>query len=180
MSINQTSGLLATSKKTWVAWCVGSIVFIAFIVLVEMIVGWTHVLSLWANIEVLPFFAAFIFFALSHFLRAYRIAEFTFLETKKRYKTTTKLCLIHQFFNNLLPMRLGEAFFPLLLKRYFGIRLLEGAGSLFWLRLLDGGLVLTLFLLCFIWAFDWHQLFVDISLISWFLLFVVLMAAGGH
>ncbi len=47
------------------------------------------------------------------------------------------MVLLHNLFNNLLPMRAGELSLPLLMKRYFGVRRAETVGALLWFRFLD-------------------------------------------
>ena len=146
------------STKSFIAWGIGCVVLVAFIFIIDEFVGWSEVIAVWKDISILHLVSAFLLFALSHWLRAYRLSEFTFDELKGQSRVTLKLCLIHQFFNNLLPMRLGEIFFPLLLKRYFGIRWLSGTGSLFWLRLMDGVLVLGLFFIVLLCSIDFLKL----------------------
>jgi uncharacterized membrane protein YbhN (UPF0104 family) len=60
-----------------------------------------------------------------------------------------RLILLNNALNLLLPARTGEASFPLLLQRYFGVPLAEGAGTLLWLRLLDLNVLGVLALLTF-------------------------------
>ena len=43
----------------------------------------------------------------------------------------------HNLFNNLLPMRAGEASFPVLMRRYFDVPLARSLAALLWFRLMD-------------------------------------------
>ena len=54
-----------------------------------------------------------------------------------RFWTCLRLILVNNALNLALPLRAGEASFPLLLKRWFGVSLAEAAGMLLWMRLLD-------------------------------------------
>ena len=60
-----------------------------------------------------------------------------------------QLILLNNALNLLLPARTGEASFPLLMQRWFGVPLAEGSGTLLWLRLLDLNVLGVLALLSF-------------------------------
>lgn len=125
-------------------WFLGTILLLAMIIVVEIFVGWNEVLSLWGNISLAMLLLAFGLFAMSHLIRAIRIYVYVTKGMGRRFRTTLKLSLLHQFTNNMLPMRLGEAAYPLLMNRYFGTRWTSSFASLFWLRLLDGIIVVGL------------------------------------
>ncbi|MEZ5930812.1 MAG: lysylphosphatidylglycerol synthase transmembrane domain-containing protein [Alphaproteobacteria bacterium] len=57
-------------------------------------------------------------------------------------------------FNFLLPFKLGEISFPLMMKRTYGTPLGEGAGNLILCRLLDLGVVAALILVTAAWLID--------------------------
>ncbi|MFT5082589.1 MAG: uncharacterized membrane protein YbhN (UPF0104 family) [Lentisphaeria bacterium] len=99
--------------------------------------GWKETLSYWGEVPPTILASALILFALSHVIRAYRIYELVFSNQKVRFLGVAKISAWHQFANNLLPMRLGEAVFPLLLKHHFGRSWSHGFAKLIWLRLLD-------------------------------------------
>jgi len=48
-----------------------------------------------------------------------------------------RLMLQHNFFNNMLPMRTGEASFPILIQRYFCVPMSHSIPALLWFRMLD-------------------------------------------
>jgi uncharacterized membrane protein YbhN (UPF0104 family) len=54
-----------------------------------------------------------------------------------RFWTCLRLILVNNALNLMLPLRTGEASFPLLLRRWFGVDLAHGSGTLLWMRLLD-------------------------------------------
>ena len=66
-------------------------------------------------------------------LRAALLSEARTVSSARLYHMT----VIHQFFANLMPARLGEAALPIMLKRAGITGLLEGGGLLLGLRLLD-------------------------------------------
>jgi uncharacterized membrane protein YbhN (UPF0104 family) len=65
-------------------------------------------------------------------------------EMKGRFAVCLRVSLQHNFFNNLMPLRTGEAAFPLLLKRHFNIEISRSAGALFAFRLADLGILLLI------------------------------------
>ena len=118
-------------------WLLGIALFAVVIVIVEVQVGWGKTLAYWQFIPLPTLVLAFSLFAGSHIVRAYRIYDLVLSTRAVPFFAVVKLSALHQFANNLLPMRLGEVVLPLLLKRYFGIRLSRGFARLIWLRVLD-------------------------------------------
>ena len=74
------------------------------------------------------------FYTLTYFFRAKRFAVFF-----SRVKTIDLAAVIavHTFFNNLLPFRSGEASFPIILKKLFGIEGIISSAALVVVRLFD-------------------------------------------
>ncbi|PCK06172.1 MAG: hypothetical protein COA42_17475 [Alteromonadaceae bacterium] len=110
---------------------------------VDSLVSWRATLSIWREVSLLGLAFAFLLFFCSHLLRALRIQIYVF-KTKTElggeqasFLAVAKFSAMHQFSNNLLPMRLGELAFPLLARRYFGGSWQERFSQLFWLRVLD-------------------------------------------
>ena len=119
-----------------VHWALGTGLLLALYVLVDRQVGWLFVLAPWQQLSASDVWLALGLFTLSHLCRIWRIHRFLG-STAPTFAAVVKLSLWHQFFNNLLPMRLGEAVFPVLLKRYAGTSMASGFTRLVWLRLLD-------------------------------------------
>ena len=117
--------LLPVLLVAWVAWAV----------------GWGPLLSAWTSMPADTLALAVALVALSYIARAVRIYDYFIEETRGQFPATLRLSLLHNTANNLLPMRAGEAAFPLLMKRYFGQSLARSGLSLFWIRLLDLHLV---------------------------------------
>lgn len=80
----------------------------------------------------------------SYSLRALRVYLAEPAIPRGRWADCLRLILLNNALNLLLPARSGEASFPLLLKRWFGVDIARGAGTLLWLRLLDLGVLVTL------------------------------------
>jgi hypothetical protein len=81
---------------------------------------------------------------LSYSLRARRLVD-EWPELALRWTAALKVVLLHNAAVVLLPLRAGEAGYPLLLRQRFKITLTDGTASLVWLRLQDA-LVLGLLL----------------------------------
>lgn len=76
------------------------------------------------------------------------------IEFREMLRTT----LLHNFFNNIIPMRLGELTFPALLKKRLGIPVLQGLGTLALVRALDLILMASLFAVVItLLGLDWLQ-----------------------
>ncbi len=118
-------------------WLLGVAVLIVLLQIIEHQVGWQAVVSPWQNMSFAQGAAIFGLMLASHLLRALRIHYLLSHTTPSRLWPMFKLSAVHQFFNNLLPMRLGEAAFPILMKRYYGTSLAQAVSQLIWLRILD-------------------------------------------
>ena len=57
--------------------------------------------------------------------------------TRGRFGTCLRVMLWHNGANNLLPMRTGELAFPVLMGRWFGVRVAVAVPTLLWFRCLD-------------------------------------------
>ena len=122
---------------TIVRWFIGVGLAAVLLWTVDLVVGWR---SVWESLGLAPLSVLLQcggLYALSHLLRAWRIHFFKAASLGVGFGLTLKLSLLHQSFNNLLPMRLGEASYPLLMRRYADISLVDATMDLIWLRLLD-------------------------------------------
>ena len=138
--------LVSESKKRYIdfipscpwKWLLGIACLSILIILVDTQVGWNTTLGNWKQLSSQTLFAAFGLFLLSHVLRGLRIYELIKHKIPEgRPIGLVKISATHQFANNLLPMRLGEAAFPLLMKHYFNESWQQSVPKLLWLRLLD-------------------------------------------
>jgi uncharacterized membrane protein YbhN (UPF0104 family) len=80
----------------------------------------------------------------SYAIRTVRIHEYFHPATKGAFPRSFRLILIHNLFNNLLPMRSGEVSFPILMAREFGVPYSRSIPGLVFLRVLDLHFVLLL------------------------------------
>jgi len=122
----------------------GFAVFAGFIVFIEYYIGWTRLLAPWSGLSPLQTVSALALIFLSYVVRSLRLFSYLRLHRLRDAALCLKVMLQHNLLNNLLPMRTGEASFPLLLKRYFGIPLAGSLPVLFWFRLLDMHTLVTL------------------------------------
>ena len=113
------------------------VILIMLLQLVEHQIGWRTLVATWRALS--PEYALLVFtlMAVSHLLRALRIHLLLKQTTTSHYPHAIKISAVHQFFNNVLPMRIGEASFPLLMKRYYGTSIGQSISQLVLLRVLD-------------------------------------------
>jgi len=135
-------------------WLLGLFLLAGLVISVNSTVGWGTTLASWQALSPLILVLAFGCFALSHLLRAWRIFRLVTQPMRCSYLSTIKLSAIHQFANNLLPMRLGEFVFPLLLQQYYQTSLSSGMARLIWLRILDLAVMLSVLILFVMLRFD--------------------------
>ena len=124
-------------KGRWRDWIIGGLVLVALLYWIQTRIGWGKLLSPWLDMSPLQLLGLFLLSLLSYFFRAVRIYDYFREPLRGRFSDTLRLSVLHNFANNLLPMRAGEAVFPLLMKRYFGQGMADSALSLLWIRGLD-------------------------------------------
>lgn len=99
--------------------------------------GWQHLLAPWRHIGADVALVGVCGMLVSYALRALRVYLAEREIPRGQLLASLRLILISNVFNLLLPMRSGEASFPILMRRWFGTDLRHGAGTLIWLRVLD-------------------------------------------
>lgn len=126
-------------------------VLLAFGLAIEHWWGFSRLLAPWAGVAPTLVLLAVSAQLASYALRALRIylAEPRIPRGVARWAQCLQLILLNNALNLLLPARTGEASFPLLMQRLFGVPVAEGAGTLLWLRLLDLNVLGVLALLTF-------------------------------
>jgi uncharacterized membrane protein YbhN (UPF0104 family) len=110
---------------------------------------WQGVLASLARVRVTDLLLATIAFAASYLLRAGRVHDEFRDDTGVSFAAILRLTLLHNASINVLPFRSGEAAFPILLNRWFGIPSTRGIVALLWLRIQDAFVVLAL--AAFVW-----------------------------
>ncbi|MDB5801009.1 MAG: hypothetical protein JWL63_1948 [Rhodocyclales bacterium] len=88
-------------------------------------------------------------FVLTYLLRAGRVFDEFRVGTGASYLAILRLTLVHNAMVNVVPFRGGEAAFPILLSRWFGVPTTRAVAALLWLRLQDAFVVLAL--AAFVW-----------------------------
>jgi len=83
-------------------------------------------------------------FAITYLLRAGRVFDEFRVDTPVTYPGILRLTLVHNAMVNVVPFRGGEAAFPILLSRWFGVPATRAVAALLWLRLQDAFVVLAL------------------------------------
>jgi len=122
--------------KSWKFWA-GLVLLLGLVYLVERSFGWVNVLASWQSVPPQSLALAVTAMLLSYLLRALRFYDFFYRYCQGRFTLLTRITVMHNFFNNLLPMRSGETAFPLLMKQHFALPYRHSAPALLWLRLLD-------------------------------------------
>lgn len=112
-------------------------ILVAFVWAVERYWGWGHLFAPWRRLPLDVVLLAVAGLLVSYGVRAARVYLAVPEIPRDRLGQCLKLILVSNAFNLLLPMRSGEASFPILMKRWFGTDLRHAAGVLVWLRLLD-------------------------------------------
>lgn len=118
-------------------WALALLIFFAFVGWLEHLIGWGRLLAPWLSLSPQALLAALALMLGTYVLRALRIYDYFSPALHGRFVATLRLTLLHNFFNNLLPMRTGEAAFPVLMRRYFDVPVSRSVPSLLWLRVLD-------------------------------------------
>lgn len=122
--------------KSWKFW-LGCVLLVGLIWLVEDSIGWQSIVNSWKAIPPQSLMIALLLMLASYLLRAVRFYDFFQPQVKGGFIALLRITVLHNFFNNMLPMRSGEAAFPLLMKTRFAIPYGHSAPALLWLRLLD-------------------------------------------
>ncbi len=125
-------------------WVLGAVLLVAVIGLVQAFVGWEQLLAPWKAVPAGVLLASFGLVFGSYALRTVRVHQYFGPDTRGGFLRSFRLILLHNLFNNLLPMRSGEASFPILMKREFAIPFSRSVPGLFYLRLLDLHFLLAL------------------------------------
>ncbi|MGB5495909.1 MAG: lysylphosphatidylglycerol synthase domain-containing protein, partial [Sedimenticolaceae bacterium] len=118
---------------------------------VERRIGFAELLRPWSRFPVAELVLLVMLTALSYLTRALRLRDFYRARFDGSIGRYLRVTVLHTAMLNLLPMRSGEAAFPLLMKRQFGRRYLESTADLIWLRFSDLWILLWLGVLAAAW-----------------------------
>lgn len=109
---------------------------LAYLAVIQWVWGWSEILAQWRHWSAWKILLVLVLIIATYAIRAARIRDY-FRSQSLPMAGCFKLTLLHNLANNLLPMRSGEASFPLLMKSYFDLPLTRTTGTLLWFRLLD-------------------------------------------
>jgi hypothetical protein len=98
------------------------------------------------EVRLLPVLAAFVLVALVQWLRAWRFAVMTDRTLALPDAMLVRIAMQLNFLNFVLPFRLGELSYPMLMRHHYGRDLLHSAGVLLLARLFDLATVGAIFL----------------------------------
>ena len=125
-------------------WILASLIFALLILLVEHYYGWAGILAKWSVVDLSDLLLLTLLTLLSYVLRAERVYRYFGQRMQHPRRAYLKISFLHNALNNFLPMRLGEAAFPLLMKRQFKQSMLSSTAGLVWIRLMDLHVLLLL------------------------------------
>jgi len=128
---------LDTRPRRGLALALNLAVLAAFVYAVQHYWGWGRLLAPWRHLPLSMVALVVVGLLVSYLIRATRIYLAESGIPRGRLGQCLRLVLLSNAFNLLLPMRSGEASFPLLMRRWFNIELSRATGVLIWLRLLD-------------------------------------------
>ena len=150
-----------------VRWIIATLIFLALLGVVEHFIGWAKLLADWRNISASQLVALTLLTLASYLLRAERVFRYFGQIRGHSRLSYLRISFIHNALNNFLPMRLGEAAFPILMKRELDTGLSQSTSGLIWIRLID------LHVLCLIGALALYPRLGSISSLGIATLFLV-------
>jgi uncharacterized membrane protein YbhN (UPF0104 family) len=128
---------LSPLRRRGLDWVLGGLLLAGLLIWVHATVGWPQLLAPWLDMRPLTLAGLVLLGAASYVLRAIRAYDYLHERVAGHFPAILRLSTLHNVANNLLPMRLGEAAFPLLLWRHFGLRVTDSTLTLIWIRVLD-------------------------------------------
>jgi uncharacterized membrane protein YbhN (UPF0104 family) len=117
---------------------------VAYAALIEWIWGWRIIFEQWSNWSLTSTLLAIGLMFCTYLLRAYRIRDYFRSYSQVSYAESCRITLMHNLANNLLPMRSGEASFPLMMRSSFNLPISMTTGTLLFFRTLDLQVLLAL------------------------------------
>lgn len=124
-------------------WFIATTLFLVLVIGVELTISWRSILEDWRALSLKNLLLLTILTFISYLLRAERVYNYFAHESHPRV-SYIKISFLHNALNNFLPMRLGEAAFPLLMKREFSESMLTTSAGLLIIRLMDLHVLLLL------------------------------------
>lgn len=115
----------------------GMAVALTYLLAIEHWLGWGSVLEPLINLPIALLSQTVLLLFLTYLVRALRLYSYFRPATTGRFGLTLSIMLTHNVLNHLLPARLGEVSFPVLLRQHLDVGLVRGTAALVWFRVLD-------------------------------------------
>lgn len=129
------------SRPTWIIrnamTLATAVIILLYAAFIQWVWGWQKIVSLWGAAGWGSALLAMVLLLATYVLRTWRIYDYFPRETGGHFGVLLRLVQVHNLLNIMLPFRTGEASFPLLMKREFGLPLARGTSALFVMRLFD-------------------------------------------
>lgn len=135
--------------KTWCKRAAALLITVGLLAWVVQGAHWHGVAASLQQVSGGELLLAVLAFGASYLLRAGRVHDEFRADTGASFAAILRLTLLHNASINVLPFRSGEATFPLLLNRWFGVPTTRAIVALLWLRIQDAFVVLAL--AAFVW-----------------------------
>jgi hypothetical protein len=148
------SGFQHWKNRRSVQWITGILILFLFVYIIERQYGWTNILQSSEYLYRKTFAGALILIALSYLFRSIRLHDYFHIGSLLRIAPSLRVVLIHNLFNNILPMRSGEISFPVLIKSQFNVSLERSVPALLWFRLLDFYVLTAIGAIALFWLED--------------------------
>jgi len=132
--------------------------------LIQKFIGWSQLVRPWLELSIYQIIVAVSLVMASYVLRALRLYDYFRGQIAATFWPCLALILQHNMLNNLLPMRMGEISFPVLMARYYSLPPLRSIPVLFWFRLLDLHVLLAIALVA--GGMYWLDLFTTMIALS--------------
>jgi uncharacterized membrane protein YbhN (UPF0104 family) len=129
------------SRRSWIirnrVGLVTVAVVLAYGAFLQWAFGWPALIAQFRDIGPAPLSLALVLLVATYVVRTWRIRDYFPRETRGAFLRLQRLALVHNLLNIMLPMRTGEASFPLLMRTEFGMPLARATAALLVMRLLD-------------------------------------------
>jgi uncharacterized protein (TIRG00374 family) len=162
-------------KRTMVKW-VGGTLTLVFLLCVIGLMDFEQAASLYRKLSAVSLVMAAMSYLASLCLRAYRFKWLLSRISKKSlpFSQLFPVVLIHNFYNRILPFRVGEAAYVMLLKTSYDYKMSQGLSSLVLARIYDGLTVIVIFILSLLF-FTLKTRATHLLFLSGFLLVLILL-----
>ncbi len=118
-------------------WLVTAGTLVVYAIFLQVAFGIPILAGQLAAIGLAPLAAALTLLVMTYAVRCWRVADYFPRETQGQFRRLLRLTLVHNLLNVMLPLRSGEASFPLLMRSEFGMPLARATAALLVMRLLD-------------------------------------------